>query len=309
VEEGTGARTLRVEEDAYPAKLRELEHPPALVFLAGAWAPAIPAVAIVGSRSAEREACDLAREIAGTLARQGIAILSGLARGIDAAAHEGALDAGGLSGAVLGTGLDEAYPREHAPLQERLRDSMGLLTERSSGAPPTRAAFVLRNRLLAALADAVVIVQAGDGSGATHTTTYAHTLGRPIGAVPWDVFARLGTLPNDLIHRGHATLVRNAEDVLAMLNGERANADEKPQGGSRRGSRSTRTTATTPIVPLGPRESRLLEALGVRAVPLEDAAHRAELSIAEAAAAFSLLELVDLARREPGGAVRRARGR
>ena len=307
--EGTGARTLRVEEDTYPAKLRELEDAPATIFLDGAWAPAKPAVAIVGSRSADREACDLTREIAGTLARQGIAILSGLARGIDAAAHEGALDAGGLSGAVLGTGLDQAYPREHARLQDRLRDSLGLLTERPSGAPPTRVAFVLRNRLLAALADAVVIVQAADGSGATHTATYALKLGRPVGAVPWDVFARLGALPNDLIHRRQATLVRNAEDVLAILKGEPERADEGRPTGRRRGSRSARITATSLTVPLGPRESRLWKALGVRAVPLEDAAHRAKLSIAEAAAAFSLLELLDLARREPGGAVRRARGR
>jgi len=298
VEEGTVERALRLTDDAYPSRLRDLGDPPAVVFIAGAWQLTRPAVAIVGSRNAQPDACDLARELAASLAGEGIVILSGLARGIDAAAHEGALDAGGSSGAVLGTGLDVVYPRAHESLQKRVRDSIGLLTERFPGSPPTRASFVTRNRLLAALASAVVIVQGADGSGATHTATYARQLGRPVGAIPWDVFEPLGTLPNGLIHRSEATLVRNAEDVLAILNGKRAGEPRSP-----------RRTRSRSMAELSPHEARLLEALGVRARPLDDAARRANLSVAEAGAAFSVLELLGLARREPGGAVRRARGR
>ena len=309
MEEGTGARAVRFEDDAYPPKLRDLRKPPVTIFVAGTWHPARPAVAIVGSRSADQDGCDLARELAASLAREGIAVLSGMARGIDAAAHEGALDAGGLSGAVLGTGLDEVYPRAHASLQTRLRSSLGLLTERRPGSPPTPDAFVNRNRLLAALADAVLIVQGGIASGAKHTANFARELKRPIGAVPWDVFERLGALPNDLIHRGHATLVRNVEDVLALLTGEQESDPpprRNPSRGPRREERPTRSHALAELRPL---EARLLDALGIRARALEDVASRAELSIAEAGAAFSVLELLGLARREPGGAVRRARGR
>jgi len=308
VGEGTGARVVRLEDDAYPSKLRDLRDPPAEIFLAGAWLAARPSVAIVGSRSADPDGCHLARHLAGSLASEGVVILSGLARGIDASAHEGALDAGGLSGAVLGTGLDEVYPRDHASLQERLRDSLGLMTERRSGSPPTRGAFVTRNRILAALAGAVVIVQGGDGSGAGHTAAYARELGRPVGAIPWDVFDRLGTLPNDLIRRGHATLVRHAEDVLALLEGEAAGGAPGRRGSPARGS-SSRKASPRDVAALSPRESCLLAKLGARAVPLEDVAHRAGLSIAEAGAALSLLELLGLARREPGGAVRRVRAR
>jgi len=309
VVEGTGERVVRLEDDGYPSRLRDLRDPPAVVYLAGAWPPAGPAVAIVGSRSADADGCDLARELAASLANEGVVILSGLARGIDAAAHEGALDAGGLSGAVLGTGLDEVYPRAHASLQERLRSSIGLMTERHPGSPPTRGAFVTRNRILAALADAVVIVQGGDTSGAGHTATYARQLERPIGAVPWDVFERLGTLPNDLIHRRQATLVRNADDVLALLSGEEVS--DRPPGPSDSRARRTprRETPSRALAELRPRETLLLAKLGARAVPLEDVARRADLSIAEAGAAVSLLELLGLVRREPGGAVRRARAR
>src|SRR5262249_27158346 len=168
----------------------------------------------------------------------------------------------------LGTGLDGAYPRSNAALQRRLRDSVGLMTERHPKSPPTRAAFVTRNRILAALADVVVIVQGGSGSGATHTATYALELGRPIGAVPWDVFDRLGTLPNDLIRSRDATLVRNAEDVLALLEG--GNADHRVPRASRSSARRATPRGISPraMAELSPRETRLLEALGVRPLPL-----------------------------------------
>lgn len=291
-------RAVSARDVAYPAGLRDLPLPPPLVFLSGPWNHAGPAVAIVGARNASDDGCDVARAIAGDLAREGIAVLSGLARGIDAAAHEGALDAGGRSGAVLGTGLERCYPVGHRGLQDSLAASIGLLTEQPPGAHPTRGSFASRNRLLAAISDAVLLVQGREGSGALLTAEVARRLGRPIGAVPWDSRDPLGAAPHALIRSGSAVLVRGAEDVLTLLG--------KSVGSPTQGARPARR-ARPPAErdPVGEREQRLLRALRERPQPLDAVARQAALSIEEAGAALVLLELLGRARREPGGAVRR----
>lgn len=294
-----GGRAVRIEEPEFPARLRELRTPPPVVYLAGSWTSANPAVAIVGARNASADGLDVTRSLAADLARSGIAVLSGLARGIDTAAHEGALDAGGRSGAVLGTGIERAYPRENAALQARLRTSLGLLSEIPPGSSTRPGCFASRNRLLAALSDATIVVQGRGGSGALLTAREAHDLGRPVGAVPWDCRDPLGEAPHALIRAGEATLVRRLRDVLDLLGREArapssqwALAPEEPQ--PRRAE-------------LPPVESRLLAALRHRPLPLDVVAAAAGLSAAEAGAALVSLELLGLARSEPGGLVRRAR--
>jgi DNA processing protein len=255
-------------------------------------------VAIVGARNATDDGQDVARELGRTLAERGIAVVSGLARGIDAAAHQGALEAGGQSGAVLGTSLDEIYPRQHASLQLSLARSLGLMSEIPPGGCSIPATFASRNRILAAIADAVVVVQGCAGSGSLITAKEALRLGRPVGAVPWDPRESLGRAPHELIRAGKATLVRNADDVLDLL---------------RPGAETRGTAADGPRVDaidmdrLPPHEAALYRALRDHPRSLDDLALAASLTAAEFGAALLALELSGLARRAPGGLARRTR--
>jgi DNA processing protein len=306
-------RAARLGEDGYPRGLCDLAKPPVVVFLLGPWAPRRPTVAIVGARDATPDGCDVAGLLAADLARSGVDVLSGLARGIDSCAHRGALEAGGRSGAVLGTGIGRAYPRENAALYERLSTSLGLLSELPPGAAASRATFASRNRLLAALADAVVVVQGREGSGSLITARAALKLGRPIGAYPWDGREPLGAAPHALLRAREAALVRSAADVLELLPGPdpggapaRGAAGPEPEPGPGRGP-ALRPFAGPPApapASLSPEAARLLGALRERATALDEIAERAALGAGALASALSQLELAGLARREPGGRAR-----
>ncbi|HET9951036.1 MAG TPA: DNA-processing protein DprA [Candidatus Eisenbacteria bacterium] len=293
--------------EGYPARLLELPKPPARLFLEGPWDDVEPIVAIVGSRAASGDGVDLAESIAGDLAAAGIAVISGLARGIDAAAHRGALAAGGRSGAVLGTPIDVSYPRAHRDLQRRLASSLGILTEVPPDAPVTPGLFASRNRLLAAMADVVVVVQGREGSGALHTVEAARTLGRPLGAVPWDPREPLGEIPLRLVREGAATLVRDARDIAELIpaSGRGARRANRPETATRPSAGAAEEERIRPR--FSETEALLLAALRYRAEPLETAASRIGLSIAEAGAALLTLEMARHAVREPGGLVRRRR--
>ena len=264
-----------------------------VVFLRGPW-ESTRIVAIVGSRSATLDGVLVARELAAFLARRGVAVVSGLARGIDAAAHEGALGAGGLSGAVLGTSLDECYPEAHAALQERLASSLGLMTEVFPGSPSHRRTFSLRNHLLAAIADATLVVQGTEASGSLITAGAALAMGRPVGAVPWDIYEERGAGCHRLLREGRAVLIRGPEDALALLG---------PEPSRHTAPRARRATGL-----LGERESRALASIGRVPRPFDDVAAASGLSASELGAALLELELLGLARREAGGRVRRAAG-
>ncbi|MGE5177170.1 MAG: DNA-processing protein DprA [Hyphomicrobiales bacterium] len=316
-----GGRARSIDAPDYPPRLRSLAHPPETVFLAGPWDHDGPIVAVVGSRRANGDGCDVARSLASELAGRGVAIVSGLALGIDAAAHEGALAVGGRSGAVLGTGLERAYPPGHEALQAAVRDSLGLLSELAPGESPRRATFAERNRLLAALADAVVVVQGDPKSGALLTAKAARGLGRPVGAVPWDPREALGAAPHELIRDGRATLVRDADDVLALigvmvapagLSGARA-APGAPRRSRPSSTRRATRAAGPPASETGAAPdavlARVLDALRFRPEPLDDVALRAGLAAPDVAVALLALELSGRARREPGGRYGRVRER
>ncbi|HKW51212.1 MAG TPA: DNA-processing protein DprA, partial [Candidatus Eisenbacteria bacterium] len=200
--ERSGGRAVPVHDRACPAGLSSLAGGPRVVFLAGPWSHPGPLVAVVGARDASDDGCDVAFGLARSLAEQGVAVVSGLARGIDAAAHRGALEAGGKSGAVLGTGLERVYPKEHGALQRALAGSLGLLSALLPGSHPTRNTFASRNRILAAISAAVVVVQGRERSGALLTATAARQLCRPLGAMPWDSRDPLGAAPHALIRAG-----------------------------------------------------------------------------------------------------------
>lgn len=200
--------------DGFPARLRDISSPPESLW----WRGRLPAsgerlVGIVGARAATRAGCDRARVFATELGQAGMAIVSGGAFGIDAAAHEGALAASAATYAVLGCGIDVVYPDRHADLFSRIALGGGLLSEYAPGTPPRPGQFPARNRLIAGLAEAILVVEAASRSGALITARLARAQGRPLYAVP-------GSPGTDaFIRRGHAVPVTSAEELLAGLAG------------------------------------------------------------------------------------------
>jgi DNA processing protein len=309
-----GARAIVPEDPAYPRGLRDLEKLSSrdsggtdprirrpgdaslpVVFLRGPW-DSERAVAIVGSRRATLDGVQVARELAASLAKRGIAVVSGLAQGIDAAAHEGALKAGGRSGAVLGTSIDRCFPAAHARLQERLAASLGVMTEIFPGSPSSPAAFSTRNHLLAAVADLTVVVQGDANSGALITAGAARVMGRPVGAIPWDIYEALGAASHRLLHDGRAVLIRGPGDALALL------------GESRPAAKRRAPRHAPAIPPLDEVESRAFASIGRVPRPFDEVAAASGLTAAELLAALLKLEILGLARREAGGRVRRSAG-
>ena len=201
---------LRAEQR--PAALSDLPDPPAELHVRGHW-PGAPCIAIVGSRASTSYGRAVAHRLAGDLARLGITIVSGLARGIDAAAHEGALDAGGVTVAVLPGSLDRITPPSHTALAGRIVRHGALVAEWGEGVPVSRGLFLRRNRLIAGLSLAVVVVEAAQRSGALATAAIARKLGRPVLAVPGDIDRPSSRGCNALLREG-ARVCEAACDVL-----------------------------------------------------------------------------------------------
>ena len=176
----------------------------------------LPAVAVVGARAASAAGLEIARQLGWDLARAGVAVVSGLARGIDAAGHEGALLAGGWTVAVLGCGIDGCYPPEHGPLAARIAAHGVVVSEWPGRLAPKAGLFPRRNRLISGLSDIVVVVEGGARSGARHTVRFALDDGREVMAVPRDPILPGSRTPNRLLRDG-APPVLDAGDVLALL--------------------------------------------------------------------------------------------
>jgi DNA processing protein len=201
----------------YPRLLAEIADPPTRIWIRGdhALLPST-AVAVIGARAASPEGLIAASEIAFDLARAGIVVVSGLARGIDAAAHRGALDAGGKTIAVLGTGIDRVYPAENDLLHEEIASSGLLITELPPGTPPLEWHFPRRNRIISGLSRAVVVVEARDKSGSLITARLAADQGRDVMAVPGTIVGGRNRGANALLRDG-AKLVESAVDILQEL--------------------------------------------------------------------------------------------
>lgn len=212
-----GATTLVYGGEDYPAKMRELPDPPPLLFARGRldWLAAGPIVAIVGTRGATAYGERVTREIAAQLARAGALVLSGMARGIDAAAHRGALGAGGRTGAVLGTGVDIAYPAAHRGLHAELSARGIVLSEQPPGEKASGGSFPGRNRIIAAFADLVIVIEAPVKSGALITASRALELGRTIAAVPGPIDSPQSAGSNELLRDG-AQCIASPADAVAL---------------------------------------------------------------------------------------------
>src|SRR5215211_818803 len=215
-----GADLLLLDDGVYPALLREIFDPPVTLYQKGAWEESLtaPCVAVVGSRRSSTYGQNAAQMLARDLAQRGVTIISGLARGIDAAAHRGALEAGGLTVAVVGTGLDEVYPRDHRKLaQEILAGGGALVSEFPLGTPPAPQNFPYRNRVISGLSLGVLIVEAAENSGSLITARLALEQGREVFAVPGNITSRNSFGTNYLIKGAGAKLVQQWQDICEEL--------------------------------------------------------------------------------------------
>jgi DNA processing protein len=213
-------------DGGYPAPLLDLPDPPAWLFVRGrSLDRPNPAVAIVGARTCSTYGRDVAESIGLGLAGQGVTVVSGAARGVDAAAHRGALLAGSHTIAVLGSGIDVAYPSENRGLIEEIARVGTVVSEYPPGVRAHSRRFPARNRVIAGLSRAVVVVEGGTGSGSLITAEFAMDLGREVFAVPGPVTSPLSAVPHELLREG-ASLVRGPDDILEELGLARATSND-----------------------------------------------------------------------------------
>ncbi len=279
------ARTLGPLDGQYPAALARLADRPQQLRVRGDLGDR-RRVAVVGTRLADAYGAELAREISLGLARSGVTVVSGGAAGIDGVAHRAALEAGGHTIAVFGAGIDVPYPREHAGLFEEIVAAGGaLLSELPDGAPPAAWTFPRRNRIVAALSEAVVVVRAGLRSGALITAALARRLGVAVFAVPGDVRERLSAGPNGLLREG-ARVAEGAEDVLQAL-------------GIGAGAGAAQLELPVAELPAGD-AGRLFAAMRSEPRHADELARAAGLGPGPAMAALLSLELEGLCEQRPG---------
>lgn len=216
--QAAGARVILLGDDWYPPLLRQIENPPPLLYVRGHLQTDVPRIAVVGSREVDEQGLELARRFGEGLARAGVQVISGGARGIDRAAHDGALWGMGSTVAVLGCGIDVTYPPEHGELFDRLSKGAGaVVSEFPPGTPPTTHTFPRRNRTISGLSSAVVVVRAAARSGALVTADHAAMQKRAVFAVPGDVSNPVAAGTNALLRRGAAKAATTAVEVLQAL--------------------------------------------------------------------------------------------
>jgi DNA processing protein len=280
----------------YPRPLRKIHDPPGVLFRRGQpHAQDELAVAIVGTRHATRYGLAQAERLAGSLARTGFTVVSGLARGIDAAAHRGALAAGGRTIAVLASGLLEIYPPEHEKLAEEVAASGYLLSEAPTRMVPLSGAFPQRNRIISGLSVGTIVVEAADRSGALITARHAYEQGREVFAVPGPIDSRLSRGCHALIKDG-AKLVESIDDVLAEL-GPLAENIQRDNG----------TVLMRPAeLTLNEIEQQVLAAIDGAPTSMEDIATTSGLPIHRVLSTISVLEMRRLVRRVSGTQVARS---
>jgi DNA processing protein len=287
---GDGRQVLCIGDSVYPEALLQSADPPLLLYLQGdAALLKRPCLAIVGSRNASAQGVDNARAFASHLSRHGWTIVSGLAFGIDAAAHEGGLAGPGSTVAVVGTGLDRVYPARHRALAHRIAAVGLLVSEYAPGTPPLAANFPPRNRIIAGLSRGTLVVEAALQSGSLITARLAAEAGREVFAVPGSIHSPMSRGCHALIRQG-AKLVESGADVLDELQPGAALATALPAG---------RAADVRPAV------DPLLEALGHDPTTLDALCARTGWSAQELSARLLELELEDRVARLPGGLYQR----
>ncbi len=283
--EGWGARVITWDHAEYPPRLRHIHNSPPVLYVKGEILPRDEwAVAVVGTRTPRAYGRQMVDEITGGLSKSGITVVSGLARGIDSLAHRAALRAGGRTIAVLGSGIDIIYPREHRGLANNIVERGAIVTEYPLGTRPEGGNFPARNRIISGLSLGTLVVEAGKRSGALITADYALEQGREVFAVPGNINSPKSLGTNHLIQDGAAKLVIAAEDVLEELN---LTLVERHQ-------------EVRMVVPEDERESQILNCLSVEPIHVDDIGQRSGLAIAEVTSTLAMMELKGMVRQVGG---------
>lgn len=288
--EHLGVQLLTWDDPCYPTRLLTIADPPPVLYVRGDFrAEDDWAVAVVGTRHASAYGREAARMLAGDLARAGVTIISGLARGIDAQAHRAALEAGGRTVAILGSGIDVIYPWENAHLAEEIVAAGALITEYPLGTQPEASNFPPRNRIISGMSRGVVVVEAGERSGALITAGFAADQGRDVFAVPGSIFQRGSQGTNRLIRDG-AQPVFSALDVLEALN-----LTSVPQ-----------QVEAQLLFPTDATEALLLDQLAEEPMHVDEVSRATGLPIATVTSTLALMELKGLVRHAGGMSYLRA---
>jgi DNA processing protein len=282
--ESQGIKILTWKDETYPGRLKEIEQPPPVLYIRGDYLPDdLYAVAIVGTRRVTPYGRQITEELSAYLASNGITVISGLARGVDAIAHQTALKAAGRTIGVLGSGVDKIYPPEHRQLAEQMMKSGGIVSDYAPGTPPDASNFPPRNRIISGLSLAVVVIEAGETSGALITAEFAAEQGREIFAVPGSILAPQSKGTNKLIQKGALPLL-SVNDLMQALNLTRMGEHK----------------AARKIIPTDETEARLMNVLGVEPLHVDEIRNQAELPIEKVSAALALMELKGMVRQVGG---------
>ena len=282
--ERLGARALTWDDPDYPRNLRQVYNPPPLLYIRGSlekrdeWA-----VAIVGTRQASAYGKEAAHSFSAGLARVGVTVVSGLARGIDAEAHRACLDAGGRTMAVLGSGVDVIYPQQHARLAADIMAHGALVSEYPLGTQPQAINFPPRNRIISGMSLGTIVVEADVSSGALITAGFAGEQGREVFAIPGSIFAKSSRGTNRLI-QGGAKLVTGVTDVLEELNLTMVSEQAQAQA----------------VLPENETEAVLLQHISSEPVHVDELGRAVSLPIAQVSSTLALMELKGMVRQVGG---------
>lgn len=282
--EAQGINILTWADEEYPARLREIDQPPPVLYIRGEYLQDdLFAVAIVGTRKVTPYGRQVTEELASFLAANGITVVSGLARGVDAIAHQTALKVGGRTMAILGSGVDRIYPPEHRGLAEQMMERGAVISDYAVGTPPDASNFPPRNRIISGLSLAVVVVEAAETSGALITAEFAAEQGREVFAIPGNIYAPQSKGVNRLIQKGAQPLL-TPEDLMQALDLTRV--------GEQKSARK--------ILPADETEARVLDVLSGEPLHVDEIRNLAGLPIEKISATLALMELKGMVRQVGG---------
>jgi len=282
--EKQGIKILTWQDEAYPQRLKEIDQPPPVLYVRGEYLQDdIIAVAIVGTRRISSYGRQITEELSSFLAANGLTVVSGLARGVDAVAHQSALKAGGRTIGVLGSGVDKIYPPEHRMLAEHMMEQGAILSDYAPGTPPDASNFPPRNRIISGLSLAVVVVEAGETSGALITAEFAAEQGREVFAVPGSILAPQSKGSNRLIQKGALPFL-GVNDLMQALDIARIGQQN----------------VARKIVPADDIEEKLLNLLDHEPLHVDEIRNRSDMPIEKVTAALALMELKGMVRQVGG---------
>jgi len=282
--ESQGIKILTWQDESYPGRLKEIDQPPPVLYIRGEYLQDdLFAVAIVGTRRVTAYGRQITEEISSFLAANGITVISGLARGVDAIAHQNTLKAGGRTIGVLGSGVDKIYPPEHRGLAEQMMERGAVISDYALGTPPDASNFPPRNRIISGLSLAVVVIEAGETSGALITAEFAAEQGREVFAVPGSILAPQSKGTNKLIQRGALPLL-TMNDLMQALDLTRVGEHQ----------------AARRAIPADETEARLMNVLGSEPLHVDEIRNQADLPIEKVSATLALMELKGMVRQVGG---------